>query len=262
MANNTLLELQNIAVGYDEKRVLQKVNLTIAERDYLGIIGPNGGGKTTLVKLILKLLAPQEGTIRYFKNGKEEKNIQIGYLPQYNAFDKKFPISVREIVLSGLNCRKSLFSRFSTTHHQQVDHVLSQLELTELAQKAIGTLSGGQRQRVFLGRALVSDPDLLILDEPNTYIDRHSEQKLYRILEEVNHRCAIVLVSHDVGTVMRNVRNIACVDGTLNYHAGMEEGETWIEKQLGCPFELLAHGHVPHRVLAEHPASDKNNPLL
>ena len=252
MENNTVISLKNVSARYDSRMVLKDISLDIKENDYLGIIGPNGGGKTTLVKLILGLIAPETGSIHFFKEGTEQKKIRIGYLPQYNTFDKNFPISVHDVVLSGLHSRKSFFQRFTLYHHKLVKNTLSQLELTEYADRPIGTLSGGQRQRVFLGRALVSNPDVLILDEPSTYIDKHSEQKLYNILEEVNKRCAILLVSHDLGTVISNVKNIACVNTLLHYHSGVEESEKWIEKQLSCPFELLAHGHIPHRVLAEH----------
>lgn len=252
MENETIISLKNVSAAYDNRRVLQNIDLEIKKYDYLGIIGPNGGGKTTLVKLILGLIAPETGSIHFFKEGTEQKNIRIGYLPQYNSFDKNFPISVHDVVLSGLHSRKSIFQRFTKNHHSLVKETLNQLELTEYADRPIGNLSGGQRQRVFLGRALVSSPDVLILDEPSTYIDKHSEQKLYKILEEVNKECAILLVSHDLGTVISNVKNIACVNTKLHYHPGVEESEKWIEQKLACPFELLAHGHIPHRVLAEH----------
>ncbi len=214
-----IIEIEHLSAGYEGKQVLHDVNLTIYQDDYLGIIGPNGGGKTTLMRLILGLMRPTEGSIRYFRDGKEVKEITMGYLPQYNALDRQFPISVYEVVLSGLSKTKGLFCRYTKAQHQQVAATLEHLQLTDLKDKPIGALSGGQLQRVLLARAIVSKPDAVILDEPNTYIDPRFQKQMYEMLEQINHDCAIIIVSHDIAEVLSNVKHIACVNHHLHYHA-------------------------------------------
>ncbi len=248
----TIIQLSDISAAYDDKKVLNGVNLSVYERDFLGIIGPNGGGKTTLIKLILGLLKPTSGNIRFFKEGREVPEITMGYLPQYNSIDKKFPISIYEVVLSGLSKEKSLFSKYTPEQHEQVRRIIARMGLEGMEHRAIGELSGGQLQRALLGRALVSNPEVVILDEPNTYIDKRFEAKLYSLLEEINRERAIILVSHDIGTVLKNVKTIACVNETLDYHPDTEVPTEWLEEHFGCPIEMLGHGHFPHRVLKSH----------
>ena len=247
-----LIQITDLSASYDNKTVLSHINLTVYEQDFLGVIGPNGGGKTTLVKAILGLHQPDNGQIRFFRNGKETPEINMGYLPQYNSIDKKFPISVYEVVLSGLSKQKSLFKRYSKEQHEQVREIIARMGLEGCEDRAIGQLSGGQLQRAMLGRALVSNPEVVILDEPNTYIDKRFEAKLYELLEEINRERAIILVSHDIGTVLQNVKTISCVNETLDYHPDTEVPAEWLEEHFGCPIELLGHGHLPHRVLKCH----------
>ena len=247
-----LIQITDLSASYDNKTVLSHINLTVYEQDFLGVIGPNGGGKTTLVKAILGLHQPDNGQIRFFRNEKETPEINMGYLPQYNSIDKKFPISVYEVVLSGLSKQKSLFKRYSKEQHEQVREIIARMGLEGCEDRAIGQLSGGQLQRAMLGRALVSNPEVVILDEPNTYIDKRFEAKLYELLEEINRERAIILVSHDIGTVLQNVKTIACVNETLDYHPDTEVPAEWLEEHFGCPIELLGHGHLPHRVLKCH----------
>ena len=216
--NNPIIKIEQLAAGYEDKQVLNDVNLTVYDDDYLGIIGPNGGGKTTLMRLILGLMKPTEGHVRYFKNGEEVKEITMGYLPQYNDLDKQFPISVYEVVLSGLSKQKKLFSRYSKAQHQQALETIEKMQLTDLKDRHIGALSGGQLQRVLLARAIVSKPDVVILDEPNTYIDRRFQKQMYEMLEQTNKECAIIIVSHDIAEVLNNVKHIACVNHHLHYH--------------------------------------------
>ena len=247
-----LIQITDLSASYDNKTVLSHINLAVYEQDFLGVIGPNGGGKTTLVKSILGLHRPDKGQIRFFREGKETPEINMGYLPQYNSIDKKFPISVYEVVLSGLSKQKSLFKRYSKEQHEQVREIIVRMGLEGCENRAIGQLSGGQLQRAMLGRALVSNPEVIILDEPNTYIDKRFEAKLYELLEEINRERAIILVSHDIGTVLQNVKTIACVNETLDYHPDTEVPAEWLEEHFGCPIELLGHGHLPHRVLKCH----------
>ena len=249
---NPIIQISDLYAAYEEKTVLSHVDLTVYERDFLGIIGPNGGGKTTLIKSILGLHQPQKGKIHFYKNGKEVPEINMGYLPQYNNIDKKFPISVYEVILSGLSKQKTIFQRYSNEQHELVRQMIIQMGLEGMDKRAIGELSGGQLQRALLGRALVSNPEVIILDEPNTYIDKRFEAKLYSLLEEINKERAIILVSHDIGTILKNVKTIACVNETVHYHPHTEVPTEWLEEHFGCPIEMLGHGSFPHRVLKCH----------
>lgn len=240
---NKLLEIKNIDAAYNGKKVLQNISLTIYEQDFLGIIGPNGGGKTTLLKVILGLLKPVSGSITFCKEGLSKN---IGYLPQINLLDRNFPIIVSEVIESGLTCKDKLLRK------EKVAKTITRMGLEAYATKPVGELSGGQFQRVLLGRALVDDPELLILDEPNSYVDKRFEYRFYEILKEINTHTAIILVSHDVGTVISLVKNIACVDETLHYHAGNDVEQDWLDKHYACPFDLVAHGDIPHRILKSH----------
>ena len=254
---NSIIKINGLSAGYDGKIVLSQVDLTVYERDFLGIIGPNGGGKTTLIKCILGLHQPFQGRVRFYKEGHEVPEINMGYLPQYNSIDKKFPISVYEVILSGLSKQKTLLSRYTSKHHEQAKRIIARMGLEGLEKRAIGELSGGQLQRTLLGRALVSNPEVVILDEPNTYIDKRFEAKLYSLLEEINRERAIILVSHDIGTVLKNVKTIACVNETVHYHPHTEVPSEWLEEHFGCPIEMLGRGTFPHRVLRCHPDHKK-----
>lgn len=247
IGKEALIEIKNLSAGYDRRRVLRDVNLTVYNRDFLGIIGPNGGGKTTLIKCILGLLKPTVGEILY-----HHPAIKMGYLPQYNSIDRKFPITVEEVILSGLSSQKSLTSRFTAAHREKARQVIARMGLEGLEERAVGALSGGQLQRALLGRAIISDPHLVVLDEPSTYIDKRFEARLYELLAEINHDCAIILVSHDIGTVLQQVKSIACVNETLHYHPDTGVSGEWLEQNFNCPIELLGHGALPHRILAEH----------
>jgi zinc transport system ATP-binding protein len=241
-----IIEIKNLSAAYDGKVVLHDVNLTVYERDFLGIIGPNGGGKTTLVKCILGLLKPATGEIGFAEGS------TVGYLPQYSSIDRRFPISVEEVVQSGLCSKKSLTARFTTAHKEKVMEVIRRMGLEGMEKRSIDQLSGGQLQRALLGRAIVSDPSVVILDEPSTYIDKRFEAKLYSLLSEINRECAVILVSHDIGTVLQQVKTIACVNETLDYHPSSEVSSEWLERNFNCPIELLGHGTLPHRILAAH----------
>lgn len=241
-----IIEIKDLSAGYDGRNVLHDVNLTVYEQDFLGIIGPNGGGKTTLVKCILGLLKPNGGEITFHCKP------SLGYLPQYSTIDRKFPISVEEVILSGLSIQKSLASRFTPEQKEKGRQVIARMGLEGLEHRAIGQLSGGQLQRALLGRAIISDPSVLILDEPSTYIDKRFEARLYELLAEINKECAIILVSHDIGTVLQQVKSIACVNETLDYHPDTGVTTEWLERNFNCPIELLGHGTLPHRILGEH----------
>jgi zinc transport system ATP-binding protein len=243
---NPLIHLENISAGYDKNIVLNNVTLDVKDNDFIGIIGPNGGGKTTLLKVILDLLTPVSGSVS------KAKNLRIGYLPQVNSIDKKFPVTVKDVILSGRFSTDSWWRKPNNSKHlTKVNELLDFIGLEHLKDKAIGQLSGGQMQRVFLCRALMSDPNLLILDEPDTYVDKTFEANLYNLLGQLNERMAILFVSHDVGTISSMVKTIACVNGGLHYHHSNKITNE-ILQSYNCPIELVSHGHVPHRVLKHH----------
>jgi zinc transport system ATP-binding protein len=206
--NDRLIEIDRITAAYDGKVVLRDISFTLFERDFLGIAGPNGGGKTTLLKVILGLLKPAAGRIAFYRNGKPAGSIKMGYLPQINRLDRKFPISVREVIESGLMSEKPLFHTFSPGQNKQIDRVIRQMGVEELSTYPIGELSGGQLQRVLLGRAIVSRPQALILDEPGSYLDKQFESHLYPLLKEINRESAIIMVSHDIATLNTLTKNI------------------------------------------------------
>jgi len=247
-----IIEIKGASAAYREKTVLRDISLDVYEDDFLGIIGPNGGGKTTLLKVILGLLPLESGSITFFGKGKPVPSLRMGYLPQLNDIDKKFPISVWEVIASGLIGQKPLFRSYTQAQKKRIEDVLVQMGIGDYRDRPIGELSGGQLQRVLLGRAIVSRPELLILDEPNSYVDKRFESHFYELLEDINKESAIILVSHDIGTVVSMVKNIACVNETLHYHSGTDIHEDWLTHAYECPIELVGHGHLPHRILKTH----------
>lgn len=243
-----ILELQDITAGYDGDVILEHVNFKINEHDFIGIIGPNGGGKTTLLKVILGLIKPYKGKVVYH----EGKQNLFGYLPQNNSIDKKFPINITEVVLSGMLSQKGLFKSYSKTDRERAKELLTTYGMGDYLNTPIGDLSGGQIQRVLLCRAIISSPRILILDEPTTFVDSQFEQEFYHILEELNKSISIVMVSHDLGTICSYVKSIACVNRSLHYHNSNLISNEQLEA-YNCPLELITHGQVPHRVLTTHP---------
>ncbi len=241
-----LIELLNVSTGYESTNVLENVNLKIFPNDFIGVIGPNGGGKTTLVKVILGSLKPRGGKISFY-----DRKIKIGYLPQYHNFDSSFPISVEETILMGLMNQWTPFFQRKNIIQQKLLQTLERLNISHLRNKYIGELSGGEMQKVFLARAVISEPELLLLDEPDTYIDNRFENELYEILKEINKTTAIVLVSHDAGIISSYVKSIACVNKQVHYHPSNEITEKML-KVYNCPIDLITHGNVPHRVLKLH----------
>ena len=243
---NIIISLKDVTAMYGKDVALQRVNLEVKDNDFIGVIGPNGGGKTTLIKLMTGLLKPASGNINF-----PEKDTHIGYLPQQSFIDTKFPISVLEIVLSGLMSNHNRIHQFSAADKALAKNTLEKMGIAGLAHRTVKQLSGGQLQRALIGRALISSPRLLILDEPGTYVDNRFESDLYQLLIELNKTMAIVIVSHDVGTISYYVKTIACVNKTLHYH----RSNIITEEQLAsynCPLQIITHGDVPHTVLQKH----------
>lgn len=211
-SNNIIVRLQDVSLSYGHTPVLQGVNLEIDARDFVVVTGANGGGKTTLLRVMLKLIAPTSGQVMYLDNGVEIDNLHIGYLPQKNAIDNRFPISVEEVVASGLYVVDKPMSKVERM--QQVRLTLQQLELEQLSHRHIGELSGGQLQRALLARAIISRPRLLVLDEPLSYIDEVFAPRIYDILSQLSAHTAVVMVTHRPALVTRlatqNIKVVGC----------------------------------------------------
>lgn len=199
---NRIIELTDVGIRYDSEWILRNVDLSVCYGDFMAISGPNGGGKTTLLKLMLKLLKPREGKVSYFTpDGKPAKGLAIGYLPQKSAIDLRFPITVRQMVLSGLITGWGL--KMPSDSAEKLRKVTGLLGLESYIDSHIGALSGGQLQRALLARAIISEPELVVLDEPLSYVDKHFENQIYSIVEELAHKSTIILVSHEMTVISR-----------------------------------------------------------
>jgi zinc transport system ATP-binding protein len=244
-----LFEMHSLSASYGTHVALHDVNFRVNENDFIGVIGPNGGGKTTLLRVILGLLKPSHGNL-IFNNELLDGN-RIGYLPQMSTGDINYPVTVRDIILSGLMIRKGVISRMSASDKIKANNVIEELGLAGMSKSTLNELSGGQMQRVFLGRAIIGDPKLLLLDEPGNFVDTTFENDFYEKLKDLNGRMAILMVSHDVGTISSHIKSFACVNRSLRYHPSNEiTNEDLLA--YGCPIQLVTHGDVPHTVLKYH----------
>ena len=241
--------MHSLSASYGIDLVLQDVNFYVTENDFIGVIGPNGGGKTTLLKIILGLIKPVKGDIEF--NKELIKRNTIGYLPQISTGDTSYPVTVTDIVLSGLMIRKGIISAMTQADKNKAKSIIDELGLADMAKSSLSELSGGQMQRVLLGRAIIGDPKLLLLDEPGNFVDSTFENDFYEKLKELNKRMAILMVSHDVGTISAHIKSFACVNRKLHYHPSNEiTNEDLLAYE--CPIQLITHGEIPHTVLKYH----------
>lgn len=204
----TIIQLSDVSIGWERRSVLEHVSLQVRQGDFIAITGPNGGGKTTLLRIILGLIRPNSGTVT-----RDIAGIKIGYLPQKNMIDSHFPISVQQVIESGLLGVKGLTIN---QRRQMFDTAVSRVDLADHLDRAIGLLSGGQLQRALLGRAIIANPDLLVLDEPLSYIDKHFENHLYDLIAEIARDTTIILVSHEMSTIAGMANRHFIVDRTLH----------------------------------------------
>jgi len=249
--SENVIEVENVYFSYGNTVVLEDVSFKIKRGDFCVIIGPNGGGKTTLLKLILGILKPDRGRIKVFGKPPHLSKHRIGYLPQYTDFNLSFPISVIDVVLMGRLNKKGLGKRFDEKDIRKAEEILKKLGIWEYRYVHVGRLSGGQRQRVFIARALATDPEILFLDEPTAGVDPEYEIGIYEILKELNKKITIVVVTHDIGFISRYAKSIACVNRKLVFHEEGQITKEMLEMAYECPIDLIAHG-IPHRVLPEH----------
>jgi len=250
--NEEVLRLEDIWVHYNGAPVLEGVSLSVEMGDFLGVIGPNGGGKTTLLKVVLGLIAPTRGKVSILGKPPEQSRNIIGYVPQHNLFDRDFPIDVWNVVLMGRYGKTGILRHYNREDKSTVQKALQTVGMLEYRSRQVGKLSGGEQQRVFIARALVSEPKLLLLDEPTASVDSTMQTEFYELLESLKQQMAIVLVSHDISAVSIYVDKIACLNRQLFYHGPKEISAEVLEATYKCPVQMIAHGTVPHRVLKEH----------
>ncbi|MEN6465805.1 MAG: ABC transporter ATP-binding protein [Syntrophaceae bacterium] len=242
-----LIEVRNLYFGFGNAPLLEDINIDIYEGDYILMMGPNGGGKTTLLKLITGILKPWRGEINIHPAIKN----RLGYVPQFSDFNRSFPISVLDMVLTGCIGRGNYLKRYTGADRDKAAAILERLNLVEKRNENINSLSGGEVQRLLISRALVSDPAVLLLDEPTTSIDQPSQSTLVDLLNDLHRDMTIVIVTHDPTPFAGIYKHVACVNRSLHYHNRGELEAGHLEDVYGCPVELLGHG-IPHVLLNRH----------
>ncbi len=249
-SSQTIIKLKDVNFSYGEAPVVENISLEVSAGEFLGIVGPNAGGKSTLLKLILGLLQPQSGQVQVLGKTPGGRRHLLGYVPQYPSFPRDFPITVEQAVLLGRigMSSKTWLGNLLPGRYQKADYEAARLALTEveadnLANRQIGSLSGGQLQRVLLARSLVADPQILILDEPTANIDQRLESDIFDLLKRLNERMAILVVSHDIAFVSSYVTRVACINRTLVcHHTDAIDGEV-IQSLYGEDVRMIAHHH-------------------
>lgn len=253
-----IIDIVDLSFAYNGQRVLDQVNLTVEAGDFIAMIGPNGGGKTTLLKLMLGLLKPGQGEIRIMGRQPSRVSHQIGYVPQDVNINRRFPITALDVVLMGKLAPGRRWAKNGEQNRRDAMKALERIDMAGFADRRIGELSGGQRQRVFIARALVTHPRLLLLDEPTASIDSRGQIEFYQLLKRLNDEISIVVVSHDLLVISTYVKSVACVNRRLHYHQQAEITGDMFEAMYPCtveevcPVELVTHGRLPHRVLKQH----------
>ncbi len=246
-----IVEMRNVNFHYGDRQALSDVNFTINKGDFIGLVGPNGGGKTTLIKLLLGMEKPTTGTIHLFGQPIrkfKEKN-KLGYVSQKaNSFNRGFPATVEEVVTMGLASKLGYFRRLSRQDKKLIYEAVEKVGMTDYLSENIGDLSGGQQQRIFIARALVSNPKLIILDEPTVGVDAENVEKFFDLLHELNQQnITLLLVTHDIGTMTHHASRVACLNKTLHFHGNPNEFQTLSKDQLsdfyGHPLNLVTHEH-------------------
>ncbi len=247
------LKITDLSVSYGDVEAIQNINLTVNEGEYLGIIGPNGGGKTTLISAVTGLIRPDSGTVRIFGEEGRAARSNIGYVPQNSKVSRDFPITVSETVMTAfLKGGAHPFRRFDSSDRKKALSYLEKLGLSELSERNVSALSGGEFQRLLIARALAGEPRLLVLDEPVSNVDPKSREVIYSLLESLNKEGqTILMVTHDLFAISSAVGSIACLNRTLVYHGVPKITDEISHAMYGCPVDLIAHG-VSHRVLGGH----------
>jgi len=243
MADNPVpaVTMQDVSFAYNGRTALQNVNLTIPDRDFAWIVGPNGGGKSTLVKLMLGLLRPARGAVRLLGQPPERGRRQVGYMPQHVRHDPAFPAEVIDVVLMGRVGARRPLGRFSRVDRERALAVLDEVDLADRSRARFGELSGGQQRRVLIARALAADPAMLVLDEPTANLDLRVEEELYDLLQALNDRLTIVMVSHDPAFVSPFVKSVICVKQHVHQHPTAEIDVAIMSELYGRPIRMIRH---------------------
>ncbi|MCV6638537.1 ABC transporter ATP-binding protein [Candidatus Albibeggiatoa sp. nov. NOAA] len=239
----TAIQLDNVSFAYDAPTILENINLTIEIKEFLGIVGPNGGGKSTLLKIMLGLLKPTQGQALVFGESPAKQRINIGYVPQFANFPRHFPITVQETVLTGrLGVTRSWLG-FSREDKAIAHEAMQTTHIADLAKRQIGQLSGGQLQRVLIARALACQPKILILDEPTANIDQRVEEDIFDLLKQLNQELTVIVVSHDIGFISAYVSRVACLNKTLLCHQTAPVTPQELEQLYHIPVRAIQHQH-------------------
>ena len=246
-----VIEIKDLWFTFNRYPVLKAVDLTIYQNEFLALIGPNGGGKTTLIKLMLGILKTERGKVRIFGQAPRQVAHRIGYVPQDVGINGSFPISVHDLVLMGRLRPCQGWFRYSRKDYRVVQKALEKLDLWQYRNQRIKKLSGGQQQRAFIARALVTEPEILFLDEPISNVDTKGQTEIFSLLKELNKTITILVVSHDFMVLSSYIKSIACVNQRVHFHEAAEITDEMLEMAYHCPVELIAHG-IPHRVLRKH----------
>lgn len=243
MMKKEVVQVKDVSFSYNHTPVLSDANFVVREKDFLGVIGPNGGGKTTLLRLILGLIKPEKGKITVFGQPPDKGRTRIGYVPQHFSFDFHFPVSVLDVVLFGRLTKHKLGVKYSNEDYKVARKMLDMVGLSEYGDRQIGMLSQGERQRVFIARALATEPKMLLLDEPMSSGDPAWQKQFYALLHKLNKTMTIVFVTHDVGVIAKHMKQIACVSGTVQYQGSAKGGIGKIQGMYKCPVDLITHHH-------------------
>lgn len=241
----TVIDFKNVTFRYEKLSILEKVSMSICEGDFISIVGPNGGGKTTLLKLMVGLLEPEIGEIKIFGQAPEKVRHKIGYMTQHLHFDTSFPISVLDVVLQG-RLKPGWGFWYSKKDRNRACRALEKVDMTSMKHRHLSELSGGQQQRVLLARALASDPEILLLDEPTANVDVIIGGKFYDVLKELNKRMTIVLASHDLGFVSKLVKKVVCVNRKVVIHPTSSVDGKIIQNMYGDKMNMVRHDHQNH----------------
>lgn len=239
----TAIAIQDLNFKFDELTILENINMVIKQGDFAGLVGPNGGGKTTLLKLILGLYKVQSGNISIFGQPIKKQRQLIGYVPQYANFNNDFPISVQDTVLQGRLGLTTSFGGYSKKDKEIALKMMRETEIHDLAHRSIQSLSGGQMQRVLVARALASEPEILLLDEPTANIDQRSEKDIFDLFREINERMTILLISHDIGFVSDYINQVFCLNKTLVCHDSSPVTSETIHALYGDHVSEVHHHH-------------------
>ncbi len=253
-----VITLHHVWAGYGTTPILEDINLVVNELDFIGLIGPNGGGKTTLLKVLLGLISPERGEVKIMSRPVGKGRQYIGYVPQLLEFDRDFPVRVEDVVRMGRLGKRRLLQPYNRKDEVIVTRCLEQVGIANLRARPIGQLSGGERQRVYIARALASEPQILLLDEPTANVDTKVQNSIYELLRELNQFLTILMISHDIGAVSTYVKTVGCLNHRLFYHNDKLITPEMIEQTYKCPIDLIAHG-IPHRVFPQHSFPNSDN---